>query len=381
MKANPYRTLFFFAVLFLIGQLPFTPTPARETTPELPIEQGTATGTTQLLIILSPQYAHDPDIAKALHYYTIAVYSDLRWNSTIISITPQENEYHIIDTIIEQHDNTTDLKACLMVGEDLDTALASDSDYLERPSIIPWATTGGPSSYEMTQNGILCRPYTINLCISLLYPTHALPYETKKADIIAALTKFTTQRYAPLNKRMNIFENNDLSSTSKPLYQQLSCFAPCTYQENPTEKDIQQSLAQPYSIYMVHGHSTPAGTDLGTQPQTGWFSAANLDQLQTSLFCADGCYTGGWWSDERDNNNLDPSCEAPWYGSRIFTSPFIQVMALGLLSQNGFSMPVSFIENVLPNLFSGKTLAESMIGSCTIGDTIIIGDPTFHFTE
>ena len=54
-------------------------------------------------------------------------------------------------------------------------------------------------------------------------------------------------------------------------------------------------------------------------------------------------------------------------------------MALGLLSQNGFSTPVSFLENVFPKLLEGKTLAEAMIGSITIGDTIIIGDPTFQF--
>jgi hypothetical protein len=55
-------------------------------------------------------------------------------------------------------------------------------------------------------------------------------------------------------------------------------------------------------------------------------------------------------------------------------------MALGLLSQNGFSTPVSFIQNAMPELLAGKTLAEAMIGDSTIGDTIIIGDPTFHFS-
>jgi hypothetical protein len=54
-------------------------------------------------------------------------------------------------------------------------------------------------------------------------------------------------------------------------------------------------------------------------------------------------------------------------------------MALGLLSQNGFSTPVSFLENAFPELLTGITLAESMIGDTSIGDYIIIGDPTFHF--
>lgn len=55
-------------------------------------------------------------------------------------------------------------------------------------------------------------------------------------------------------------------------------------------------------------------------------------------------------------------------------------MALGLLSQNGFSTPVSFLENVFPELLTGITLAEAMVGDTCIGDFIIVGDPTFHFT-
>ena len=55
-------------------------------------------------------------------------------------------------------------------------------------------------------------------------------------------------------------------------------------------------------------------------------------------------------------------------------------MVLGLLSQNGFSYPVSFIENALPELLEGKTLAESMIGDISLGDNVVFGDPTFHYT-
>jgi len=50
---------------------------------------------------------------------------------------------------------------------------------------------------------------------------------------------------------------------------------------------------------------------------------------------------------------------------------------LGLLFKNGFSCPVSFIENVLPALFEGKTLAESMVKQMCLGENIINGDPTF----
>ena len=380
MKPTLYRPIFICMVLLVIGQLPLSSTPAKEMIPNTPLVQE-ANGTMQLLIILSPQYAQDLDIINALQFYTVAVQNDLHWKSKIIPITPQENDFQIIDTIIEQYYRTDGIKACLMVGEDLDTALAGDSDYLEQPSVIPWATTGGPSSYEMTHNGILCQPYTINICISLLYPTHALPYETKKANLINALTKFATQRHASFPKTISVFESSDLSASSRPLYQHLLQFGQLMYQEDPNDEELQQSLSQSYAIYMVHGHSTPAGTDVSSRNNTGWFSADNLNHIQTPLFCADGCYTSGWWSNQSDNDKLDPSCGATWYGSKIFTSPSIHVMALGLLSQNGFCTPVSFIENVLPKFLSGKTLAESMIGGCSIGDTIIVGDPTFHFTE
>ena len=127
-------------------------------------------------------------------------------------------------------------------------------------------------------------------------------------------------------------------------------------------------------MYLVHGHSNPAGTDIN-----GWFSANNIDQLDTPFFGADGCYVNGWWSDQHDNNVLDSSVNGIWYGSKIFTSKHVKVMSLGLLSQNGFSYSVSFIENALPDLLEGKTLAESMMGDTSLGNTIIIGDPTFHF--
>ncbi len=78
---------------------------------------------------------------------------------------------------------------------------------------------------------------------------------------------------------------------------------------------IKESLENSYSMYYVHGHSNPAGTELN-----GWFSAENVDTINTQLFAADGCYVGGWWSKQLDNNVLDPSIDGSWYGSKIFTS-------------------------------------------------------------
>ena len=377
MTHKPSRIILSFITLLFISQLPFFSTHAQETTPNDPI---VTEEHPDLLIILSPQYEKDTDIHTAINSYITAVYNDLGWTSRIILIHEDENNYQHIDSIIETTYNNHPVKACIMVGEDLNTALGGDCDYLEQPSTLPWSTLGGTTNYELTEQGIICKPTTLNICISLLYPTHDFSYEQKKSSIISAFHKFTDQRHTTNPNTIGVFESSDLNTNSKAIYQRLSEYGTVTYTEDATESDITTSLRTPYGAYFVHGHSTPAGTDVNMQKNSGWFSAENLNILQTPFFGADGCYAAGWWSNQQDNNKLDFSIDASWYGSKIFTSTHLQVMALGLLSQNGFSTPVSFIENVMPELLKGKTLAEAMIGDTCIGDTIIVGDPTFHYT-
>lgn len=374
---KPSRILLSAFMLLLISQLPLFSTPAQQTNLYDII---TEHHNPDLLIILSPQYQSDDDIRHAIQTYLTAVKNDLGWNSQIIPIQETENTYQHIDTIIETAYQHHPLKACIMVGEDLDTALAGDCDYLEQPSTLPWTTLGGPSTYEYTEQGILCKPSTQQICISLLYPTHEHTYDQKKSSLLFAFEKFATQRQTPYPTTIQILESSEINTNSKPLYHHLSKYAPITYTEDATTSAISTSLTTPYGAYFVHGHSNPAGTHVNRQKNTGWFTAENLDTLQTPFFGADGCYVAGWWSNQQDNNKLDSSIDASYYGSKIFTSTSIKAMALGLLSQNGFSEPVSFLENVMPELLSGKTLAEAMIGKATIGDTIIVGDPTFRFT-
>ena len=309
-----------------------------------------------------------------------AVDIDLGWTSRIILIDPNTNNYQTIDHIIETYHQNHPLKACIMVGEDLNTPLGGDCDKLEQPSTLPWTTLGETTAYTPTTQGILCTPSKLQLCISLLYPPSHLTYEQKKTQLLFAFRKFSTQRHHTTQNTTRIFESSALNTYSKPLYQHLETQNQILYTEDPTDTDIIQSLQEPYTAYFIHGHSNPAGTDLNRQNNSGWFTADHLDTLNTPLFSADGCYTAGWWSDQDDNNQLDPSIKKTYYGSKIFTSTTLQVLALGLLSQNGCSTQVSFIENVIPELYQGKTLAEAMNGDWTIGDYIIIGDPTFHYT-
>ncbi|MCK5112572.1 MAG: hypothetical protein KAQ84_03425 [Thermoplasmatales archaeon] len=331
-----------------------------------------------MLIFISPQYSYDTEITTTINTYVNTVKEDLSWNSKIVSVQQKNNNYKKIDQTIEQYYSLHHIKACILVGEDIDTPLAGDCDYMEKPSTVPWSTVGGEAAYEISERGVVSKPYTTDICISLLYPTHALDYQTKKSQIIYAFNKFSINRNSYLED-MLVFESSDLNKNSKDTYQSLSSYGNLYYFEDPSDLEVKTSLSKAYSMYFVHGHSNPSGTDINAS-KGGWFSADNIDQLDAPFFGADGCYVNGWWSDQTDTNTLDPSIESTWYGSKIFTSKHVKVMALGLLSQNGFSYPVSFIENALPDLLEGKTLAESMIGDTSLGNTIIIGDPTFHFT-
>ena len=377
MTHTPRRIILSIVTLLLINQLPFVSTHAQEplTAPDIIPEENP-----DLLIILSPQYQNETALNNAIHSYITAVYHDLGWTTTLITIQNQENDYRHIDALIETSNTNHTLKACIMVGEDLHTALGGDTDSLEQPSTLPWATLGGPTAYTTAEQGIIATPTTIQLCISLLYPPQTLTLEQKTTSLVFAFQKFSTQRHHPLHQPIYVFESSDLNIHSKPIYQHLSDHHPLIYREDGTTQEITTALSTPSSAFFVHGHSNPSGTDCHAQKNTGWFPAQTLDRLHAPLFGADGCYTAGWWSTQQDNNHLDASSDTTYYGAKIFTSTSLQVLALGMLSQNGFSTPVSFMENTMPELLQGKTLAEAMIGDTTIGDTLIIGDPTFHYT-
>ena len=343
-------------------------------------DQFKATENPDMLIFLSPQYNQDIEIITAITGYIKAIKQDSDWDAIIIKISEENNDYQIIDQIIEENYQNHKIKACLMVGEDIDTPLAGDSDYMEKPSIVPWFTTGGNETYEITEQGIISKPYRMDICISLLYPTHEQDYLSKKTQIINAFEKFSTQRDHRLSQDISVFESKDLNTNSKEIYQQIGKQTDLKYMENPGQKDMNLITGKYHSMLFIHGHSNPSGTYINGD-QRIWFSADDLDSIETPFFGADGCYVSGWWSDKKDNNHLDTSIYSSWYGSKIFSSKHIHVMALGLLSQNGYSNNISFIENIIPKIIDGENLAESMIGSYLTGDFIIVGDPTFNFNQ
>ena len=346
-----------------------------------------------MIIFISPQYCNSVKIHQSIDDYCSIVKDELGWNILKINVTSQMNNFNDVDMIIEQYYQNNPLKACIMVGEDLDTALHCDQDYQDSPSSVPWNTLGGNSSYSLSENGIIKEPHLMEICISLLYPTSDLDYSTKESQIYDVFQKFSNNR--DVKYTGSILAHVDkflaLSHNTREKYQMLNQYGNLNYKENPTAKEVSDSLGEKYSMYFVHGHSTCSFTFLNPFYNLFdiKFEAQNLDTLDTPFFGATGCYVNGWWTGKPDNNKLDPSITRhnppyysyPHYSSRIFTSPHVHAMILGILTQEGYPYPVSFIENAIANFTQGKTIAESLIGHTYSGDDVFfVGDPTFHYS-
>jgi len=119
-----------------------------------------------ILIFVSPQYADDWEILQAINNYIAVVKEDVNWSTKVVDISSELNDFKLIDNVIESYYENYSIKACIMVGEDTDTALSSDTDYMEGPSTVPWYTTGGESSYEMGEHGIIGATHQMDICIS-----------------------------------------------------------------------------------------------------------------------------------------------------------------------------------------------------------------------
>lgn len=346
-----------------------------------------------MIIFISPQYCDSVKIHQSIDDYCSIVKDELGWNILTINVTSQINNFNDIDIIIEQYYQKNPLKACIMVGEDLDTALHCDQDYQDSPSSVPWNTIGGNSSYSLSENGIIKEPHLMEICISLLYPTSDLDYSTKESQIYDVFQKFSNNRDVKYTGSILAYVDKflALSHNTREKYQMLSQYGSLIYKENPTKKEVSNSLLNKYSMYLVHGHSTCSYTLLNPFYNLFdiKFEAQNLDTLDTPFFGASGCYVNGWWSGKPDNNQLDPSItrdnppyySLPHYSSRIFTSPYVHAMILGILTEEGYPYPVSFLEHAIANFTQGKTIAESLIGHIYCGDDVFfVGDPTFHYS-
>ncbi len=354
-----------------------------------------------MLVFISPQYRNNTQIKQAINEYIDAVKDDVGWATKIITITSDINDFRKIDEIIEDYYSKSGgrLKACIMVGEDMDTALTSDLPSAEEsPSTAPWSTTGGenPAGFyipgkedtytiDLYAGGdlVVSHEQMINIAISLIYPTHSLSYQMKSSQIISVFNKFSKNRSRLYPEDIRAFVSSQYITESPrvyEIYQTLKNYGNLYYKEEPTQLEINESLTKSYKMYSITGHSRPGFTVLGVNR---FFYADYLNELNTPLFTAGGCHTAGWYADPNqntDNNTLDFSIDKSWYGSKIFVNPNLRAMILGFPEQPGGSGNYNFIMNAVPGLNAGKTLAESIINHYYFGnDLILYGDPTFHY--
>ncbi len=360
-----------------------------------------------MLIFLSPQYSEDVQIKQAINKYIDVVKNDIGWNTKIVNITTDTNEFRKIDKIIEDyyHNPGNKIKASIMVGEDINTALSADFINQESPATSPWSTTGGESpsnsstfdenTYSISElnGGDQINGYRqkINIAISLIYPTHSLSYEEKSSQIITAFKKFSTNRESSYSKDMVAFESNEIvedvyvtSKNTTEIYNTLSDYGNLYYKREPSQIDIEETLNKSFMLYNINGHSAPGYTKLGAD---SYFYGSYLNQINTPIFTAQGCFVAGWYAaGNTDNSILDYSdytgnSGSMWYGSTIFTNPDLRVTILGQPAQTSGGGSYNFIYNAMSELNTGKTLAESIIGKIynSADEVIIYGDPTFHY--
>jgi len=382
-----------------------------------------------MLIFVSPQYAGDSQIKQAINEYIEVVKEDIGWNVKIINITPDLNDFRKIDKVIENHYNSVSgLKAALMVGEDIDTPLGSEGGGHEAPSIVPWGTTGGEISYEeynrrfsSCQGDFLCPeildsyhirpsylnppidyllPSRLNIAIFLLYPSHEreiwlppdytvqkveeIDYQIRSQQIVNVFEKFKKDRQEEYLKNILSFWHAEIAEVGiqEELIKSMADYVNLYYKKNPSEEEIMASLEKEYMMYIAGGHGTPMIVSVGPGGKT--FEADYLDSLNTPFFVGSGCYVGGWPTFDSNNRKIDFShdrYDTTWFGSKIFNSSYLKVIAVGFPFDPASDGKYYFIKNILQDLMTGKTLAESIAGKIFWGggSMILYGDPTFHF--
>jgi len=336
-----------------------------------------------MLIFISPQYRNDSEIKDAVISYSKAVKEDIGWHTKTLLLTQVQNNFEKIDEIIESYYRSDNIKASIMVGEDIDTVLGDDRDYEEAPRISHWLTL---ENIVTEENGHMVSPkhyYRVDITISLLYPTHELGYQTKSEHIVRAFEKFSKNRNKIYPKESIVLSDPlTMMPWEEEAYRLFGNYSNLVYKKNPSESDISSSLQRQYMIYSAAGHGGPM--TINVNPDEGaTFEVDYLDHLNTPIFMGDGCFVGGWFSNFKDNNKLDYSTNIPWFGSKIFVNPSLRAIILGApASSYGNIKGRDFINSIFPDLMEGKTIAESLVGKIVEDPgylAIIYGDPTFHY--
>lgn len=324
-----------------------------------------------MAIFVSPQYKNDTEILSSIQVYADAVKDDIGWNVEIVKIDLVQNQYASIASIIGSMNTNHPLKACMMVGEDIDTAISFAGPTYMVPCTAPWYLVGGASTYALNGYGhVVDAPAYINIPTSLMYPSCNDSYQTKKQQMISTFYKFSINRNADYGNDIIFLHDEEFRcnyQTYPPDIGDVTCIT------NPNIGEIEQSINTEYKMFCVNGHGTPHTVNL---VNSVFYAHEHARIANTPFMAFTACKTHGWWTNsEVTTTSLPPYNIRPygWFGHSIFDNQYLRVMTTG--STSGYALL-----RLDKKLAAGYTLAEAMKGTlASTGWNVVYGDITFHY--
>lgn len=293
------------------------------------------------------------------------------------------------------------LKAALMIGEDIKTALSVEGGDRDAPSVIPWQELNQDISYakfplnntnDITFNLIpqnatakeinnILNPqegvsvilggvstYQAEILTSLLYPISSDQYTIKRDKIIKALNKFTDNRKTSYGNKIEVFEDNDPNIHAAFDWDSFSKLGNIQFTKN-CENCLVNETNQ-YKLFMARGHALPSFIQIGRN-----MMASEVKKIRTPFFMANGCYVQGWFSAAtKPNGKLDPpNRTSEIFIEQIFDSNYLRIMLLGTESSD------TSYKKFIDALNNNKTIAEAYLLEKNPMASTFYGDPTFRF--
>jgi len=339
-----------------------------------------------MLIFVSPRYADDKNLERAVLEYATAVREGpTQWRSHIIYLNQDSNHKEVIDQIIEnEYKQTHILKAVLVIGEDTEVYLGHTLDGQEAPLPDIWADTNGEITSEGYFTPVWGGPlekydprvakwarFTPEVGVSFLFQSEDVALETKKRQLAMTLRKFASNQTTTYNGSVQFvgdptLEYRDFKDQTEAALLLGGTFV---YVPNPKMKDL--ALNDPHLFYFAFGHGNPYSISVdNTCELICAFFDHHLARLNSPIFVGSGCFVGGWNTSVEQSNNDILDVPTGWFlGSSLLTNPTLRVSILGLYNETA-------LPQIIERLANGKTVAEALLVKRLVGDIVIYGDPT-----
>lgn len=337
----------------------------------------------QLLILLSNQYSNDSDIDDAISNYSNSIKPE-GWSTVVHKLSPSVTDFREVDEIIED----IDPYATMIIGEDTPTALRAELSGQEMPSTVPFYTTGGEDAYTINKGRITGNIYKCSIPTSLIFLNHDNSYDKKKNEIISTLNKFSTNR----NNIAETYGNKVVSYVSVEgegigrsgadyIYSSIEPLGDLTQYEDAGQSIVDKVLIGEYKMVSAFGHACPSRIVVKWIGNYKVLFLANVHarKAKTPMLMLHGCYVSGWKCKPCHTSILDPPTSI-WFGHQVIDSQHLRIVVAGFPIQGTHPDADNFVNNCIPDLANGKSLAESMKNKMIYGDdSTIYGDITFHY--